>query len=126
MNREPAYADVVAGLLDAVPTAASEQFDAELAKAVADGLDTATARSLRWWQRESARAVREHATTVLPAVIAALVDSAATQAAQTGAPPAIAMAPPPATQAAPDPAPEEGRRRTLVAGLLALNDADTA
>lgn len=122
MNRELAYADVVAGLLDATPAASSDRFDAELAEAVAAGLDPGVARALRWCQRESVRAVREHAAIVLPPVISALVASEAAQAGHAAEPLAIATAP----QADSPAAPEESRRRTLVAGLRSLTDSATA
>lgn len=125
MNREPAYADVVAGLLDATPATATERFDAELADAVAAGLDPGVARALRWCQRESVRAVREHAAVVLPPVIAALVASEAAQSGPAAEPLAIAIATAPA-QADPPVSPEDSRRRTLVAGLLSLTDSATA
>ena len=49
-----AYADLVAGLLDARPDPATERFDAELAAAEADGrIDAADRPVLRWWQREA-------------------------------------------------------------------------
>lgn len=145
MNREPAYAEVVAGLLDATPPTATERFDEALAEAVANGLDPATARTLRWWHRESVRAVRDHASTVLPPVIAGLVASDAAAHA-TEPPAAIAIAPEddpasdkaPSDEAAPDsPEPDEltapdalpareARRRTLVASLRSLDDSATA
>lgn len=123
MYREPAYADVVAGLLDATPAAATERFDAALVEAVAAGLDSSVARALRWRQRESVRAVREHASVVLPPVIAALVAS------EGGVPTAPAEPPPVVTAAPTAEAPahsEDTRRRTLVAGLLSLTDSATA
>lgn len=123
MTREPAYADVVAGLLDATPSTATERFDAELADAVAQGLDATTARTLRWWQRESARAVRDHATAVLPALMEVLVQSETAQTVQTAAPPAMAVAPP---AREPGHHSDDARRRTLVAGLVARSDAETA
>lgn len=123
MNREPAYADVVVGLLDATPAVSTERFDAELAEAVTAGLDPGVARALRWWQRESVRAVRDHAAVVLPPVIAALVASEAAQADQTSGSPAMAVAAKPAEAAV---TPEDSRRRTLVAGLLSLSDSATA
>ena len=59
-SREAAYADLVTGLVDARVDVASERFDAELEAAEASGrLDPATARLLRWWQRESVRAVTD-------------------------------------------------------------------
>lgn len=124
MDREVAYADAVVALLDASPTSAVEQFDAALEQAVDAGLEVSLARTLRWWHRESMRAVRDHAAVVLPPVIAALVASDAAAAGQIAAPPAIAVAPPPVDDE-PSPA-EEARRRTLVASLRSLNDSATA
>jgi hypothetical protein len=71
--RESAYAELVAGLLDARADVATERFDAELAAAQEAGLvDAATARSLRWWQRATVRAAVDHARATLPPVLAAL------------------------------------------------------
>lgn len=71
--RESAYAELVAGLIDARDDIATARFDAELAQAEADGrIDPATARTLRWWQRAAIRAVSDHARTALPPVLAAL------------------------------------------------------
>jgi len=53
------------------PDEATAHFDAEIARAVAEGrLDTQTARSLRWWQQASVRAAESYATTVVPGVLA--------------------------------------------------------
>lgn len=71
--RESAYAELVAGLVDARDDVATQRFDAELAAAAADGrVDPATARTLRWWQRASVRAVSDHTRNALPPVLAAL------------------------------------------------------
>lgn len=68
-----AYADLVAGVLDARSDAATQAFDAEIAIAESEGrLDARTARALRWWQRESLRALVEHSRTALPPALAAL------------------------------------------------------
>ena len=68
-----AYADLVAGVLDARSDAASQAFDAEVAAAESEGrIDARTARALRWWQRESLRALVEHAHTALPPALAAV------------------------------------------------------
>jgi hypothetical protein len=65
-----AYADLVAGLLDAHDDLATARFDAELAAAVAAGAVTAeTARVLRFWQRAALRALVDHARTALPAAL---------------------------------------------------------
>src|SRR3954464_5989033 len=72
-----AYADIVAGLADARPDSATERFDAEIAAAVADGrIDQNLGRTLRWWQRESLRGLRDHLVEVLPPVLASLDVSA--------------------------------------------------
>jgi hypothetical protein len=69
----PALTDVVLALFDARPTPALERFDAEVAAAVAAGkLDTEAARTLRWWQRESDRGVRDYLAAVLPGVLDSL------------------------------------------------------
>jgi hypothetical protein len=72
-DRSSAYAELVSGLLEARHDAASARFDAEVAAAEADGrIDERTARVLRWWQRESVRAVVEHARSVIPPALGAL------------------------------------------------------
>ena len=71
--REAAYAELVVGLIDARDRAAEERFDAELdAAEVAGRVDSETARTLRWWQRESLRAVVSQAEMVVPPTLAAL------------------------------------------------------
>jgi hypothetical protein len=68
-----AYADLLAAVLALRADPASERFDAELAAAEASGeLDGATARTLRWWQRESVRAVGEHLAATLPDLLVSL------------------------------------------------------
>jgi hypothetical protein len=53
--------------------AASDRFDALLAELTAGGLlDPAAARELRWWQRESVRAVGDHLVDTVPASLVAL------------------------------------------------------
>ncbi len=52
---------------------ASEQFDAVLAAA---GVDSDTARALRFWQRESVANVKHYAAQALPAVLNALTTAA--------------------------------------------------
>ena len=75
-DRSSAYAELVSGLLEARHDAASARFDAEVAAAEADGrIDERTARVLRWWQRESVRAVVEHARAVIPPALGALDDA---------------------------------------------------
>jgi hypothetical protein len=72
-DRSAAYAELVGGLLEARHDAASARFDAEIAAAEADGrIDERTARVLRWWQRESVRAVVEHARAVIPPALGAI------------------------------------------------------
>ena len=74
--------DVVLAVADARPDHATERFDAELAAAVAEGrLDATTARTLRWWQRESIRGFRSYLDEVLPTVLDALAAGAAGSAA---------------------------------------------
>lgn len=72
-DRSAAYAELVAGLLEARHDAASARFDTEIAAAEADGrIDERTARVLRWWQRESVRAVVDHARAVIPPALGAI------------------------------------------------------
>ena len=69
--------DVVLAVADARPDPATHRFDTELARAVASGrLDEVTARTLRWWQRESVRGMRSYLGHVLPSILATL-DAAA-------------------------------------------------
>jgi hypothetical protein len=73
-----AYAELILTLVDARADPATTRFDHELAQAVAEGqLDQETARTLRWWQRESVRGVRDHLADVLPPLLDALETSAA-------------------------------------------------
>src|SRR5436309_9249318 len=77
-SRESAYADLVAGLLDVRTDLATDRFDAELSAAEDDGrIDPQTAKVLRWWQRETLRALVEHARVVVPPTLLALEQSAA-------------------------------------------------
>lgn len=70
---EAAYAELVAAVLALRADPASERFDALLAELTAAGLlDPATARELRWWQRESVRAVGDHLVETVPASLVAL------------------------------------------------------
>lgn len=72
-TRTGAYRDLVAGLLEVRRDGATERFDAEVAAALAEGrLDERTARVLRWWQRESLRALTEHACRVIPPTLVTL------------------------------------------------------
>jgi len=62
-----AYADLLAALLAVRSDPATARFDAEIAAAEARGsIDGPTARTLRWWQRESMRGLSDHLAEVLP------------------------------------------------------------
>lgn len=66
-TRASGYAELLAALLAVRSDPATARFDAELAAAEARGdLDGATARTLRWWQRESLRGLSDHLSRVLP------------------------------------------------------------
>jgi hypothetical protein len=68
-----AYAELVTAVADARPDPATERFDAEIESALTAGrLDEQLARTLRWWQRESVRGVREHLADVLPPLLETL------------------------------------------------------
>jgi len=85
-GRAAAYSDLVAAIVGARRDPATERFDRELAAAEAAGsLDAATARTLRWWQRESVRAVEDHLAAVLPLVLARIDDAASDAAATVAA-----------------------------------------
>jgi hypothetical protein len=72
-GRVAAYADLVAAVLDLRSPEASRAFDAALSAAVDSGaLPDDLARQLRWLQRQSERALVEHAETVLPPALVAL------------------------------------------------------
>jgi hypothetical protein len=111
--RTTAYGDLVAGMLAVRTDHASARFDLELARAEAAGtIDAATARTLRWWQRESVRAVADHVGRVLPEVLAQVEDAddeaaeqvdASADAWATATALATLPAPAPAPAAAPDP-----------------------
>lgn len=142
-SRLSAYADLVAAVLDLRSSAAREAFDEALATArdsgeIADDL----ARQLRWLQRQSERALVEHAESVLPAAMVAL-DQSATDAQSAPAdllPAARPASPPPTTPDAaideptdelPDELPDDEpaavvnlqSRRLLVAGLRPITDS---
>lgn len=73
-NNPAARALAIAQALDALFAArhddATARFDTELGAAVADSrLDEETARTLRWWQRESVRAARSYLADLLPGVL---------------------------------------------------------
>ena len=75
-GRPAAYADLLAALLAVRSDPATARFDTELAAAEADGrIDGHTARTLRWWQRESLRGLAEHLDTVLPQLLTHLAAS---------------------------------------------------
>ncbi len=75
-DRASAYADLLGALLAARSDPATARFDAEIAAAEAAGtLDGPTARTLRWWQRESMRGIGDHLAEVLPGLLVALVDA---------------------------------------------------
>lgn len=75
------YAALVAALLGVRTDYASSRFDAEVTAALAaNRLDVATARTLRWWQRESVREVEGYANRVLPVVLATRSDADAAAA----------------------------------------------
>ncbi len=127
-----AYADLVSGVLDARSDSATQAFDAEVAAAEADGrLDARTARTLRWWQRESLRSLVDHSRTALPPALAALGQAQA-EAARGTAEAANSWARavddqvPPSRPASPAPSPDppldllDRRRRLIVAGLNPL------
>jgi hypothetical protein len=138
-SRETAYGDLLTALLDVRLDPATDRFDAELEAAEADGrIDPATARVLRWWQRESLRSMLEHTRTVVPPTLIALekaagrVDDEVEAASESWARVAGDDAPPtpnrhsrvpapkddePATQITPPADLSEHRRRMLVAGL---------
>jgi hypothetical protein len=86
VGTQAAYAEIVTALADARPDPATARFDAEVAAAVASGaLDEQLARTLRWWQRESVRGVRDHLAEVLPPVLE-LMDRSALAAADATTP----------------------------------------
>lgn len=68
--RALAIADALEALFAARHDDATARFDTELATAVANGrIDEETARTLRWWQRESVRAARSYLADLLPGVL---------------------------------------------------------
>jgi hypothetical protein len=107
-SRPAAYADLLAALLAVRSDPATARFDAELARAEAEGrIDGPTARTLRWWQRESLRGLTDHLATVLPDLLVDLreservatesVDSSASAWSQASAAPAAGPPPSMAT-----------------------------
>lgn len=82
-GRSSAYAELLQALIAVRADPATARFDAELARAEADGrIDGPTARALRWWQRETLRGLVDHLTDVLPEVLdrLAAADDAAREA----------------------------------------------
>lgn len=68
--------DLVAGLIDARDTPASDRFDQELGAAVDAGEVTPdAARRLRLWQRASVSELADHIRQVLPTALSALADA---------------------------------------------------
>lgn len=66
----PSWAALVEALVSTRTDHATARFDEVLAAAEAEGvIDGPTARSLRWWQRQSVQAVADHVAAVLPATI---------------------------------------------------------
>lgn len=77
VNAEPgrlaAYTDLIGAVLDLRAPEPTQTFDAALADAVGAGrLAPELARELRWLQRQTERAIVEHAATVLPPALVAL------------------------------------------------------
>ena len=154
-DREPraraAYAELILALVDARADPATVRFDHELSSAIAAGrIEPEFARTLRWWQRESVRGVRDHLADVLPPLLESLETAAAqatnnVQSAETMWRDALAQAVPAAetaTSASAERATEpsqadasrprvlnlpidltDHRRRMVVAGLVSANGA---
>jgi hypothetical protein len=77
-GQQGVYGDLVAGLLDARDSPASDRFDEELAAAVATGDLTADgARRLKLWQNAAVAELADHVRTVLPATLNALAEARA-------------------------------------------------
>ena len=136
-GRLAAYADLVAAVLDLRSPSAGEAFDEALAEALASGAITdGLARRLRLLQRQSERAMVEHAESVLPPALVALDHSAAdalpwaAEVPPTPTPAEVPPTPPSATDS-PEEAPDEEpapvvnlqARRLLVAGLRTISDS---
>ncbi len=138
-SRLAAYADLVAAVLDLRSSATRESFDEALAQALASGaIADDLARQLRWLQRQSERALVEHAESVLPPALVALDQSASgALAAPADVLPAARPTPPPPSTPAPemdelsDEPPDDEpaavvnlqSRRLLVAGLRPITDS---
>ena len=100
----PSWDALVAALVATRTDHATARFDQALAEAEAAGLiDGPTARTLRWWQRESVRAVSDHITEVLPATIARMSasDAAARESVASSDRAWSAVSPQPAQAVAP-------------------------
>jgi len=105
--RRAHYAALLSALGGTRRDPATARFDEELAAAEAAGaIDPVVARTLRWWQRESVRAVEDHLQAVLPDVIVgletadaeaerAVADSAESWAAASGGAVGRPLPPPP-------------------------------
>ncbi|CAB4846490.1 unannotated protein [freshwater metagenome] len=85
-RRSGAYAELLSALVAVRTDPASARFDLEIAEAeLAGSIDEATARTLRWWQRESVRGLSDHLATVLPDLLANLAESERDAAASVSA-----------------------------------------
>jgi hypothetical protein len=129
-----AYADLVAGLLDARADPATERFDGALAAAVTAGeLDADLAATLRFWQRAALRSVIEHVRTVLPPTLAALAAARGDALERARADEALLRDPATSSgEPSGDPAPpreeasslSDRRHRLIVAGLISSTPLD--
>ena len=111
----PSWDDLVSALVSTRTDHATARFDEVLAAAEAAGtIDGPTARTLRWWQRESVRAVTEHVVEVLPATISrmAAADSAARASVEASERSWSAVRPPAEVQAVAPAVGEDGRPHT--------------
>lgn len=137
-GRLAAYADLVAAVLDLRSPSAREAYDEALAEALASGaIGHDLARRLRLLQRQSERAMVDHAESVLPPALVALdrsVTDALPSAVDVLSAPGHEQAPPAAAdptsdlsdeEAADEPAPVVNlqARRLLVAGLRPITDS---
>jgi hypothetical protein len=136
-----AYAEIVVAVADARRDPATESFDGLVEEAVARGeLDPQLGRTLRWWQRESVRGVRDHLAVALPPLFEALDTSSLRTTTNISDPPdassgadkyqATANTPPRRTSSRTVDQPEDAitppvqqtqaRRRVLVASLVSM------
>ena len=86
-GRDAAYAALVDALIALRRDPATERFDEYLDYAQTSGrIDTATARALRWWQRQSVRGVSDHLEDILPTLLVQLeaAEQAAVRAVDAG------------------------------------------